>query len=572
MYRNSFYPLRSIVGPSVTVARILPVTKPPKNFRIVPLPDVNGAPQQTLPEKVLLPVPGQFQPGEIYAKYLPAIQQSSRVYFPITGMATMPLPGASIFGNSFPPMLNFLDTPADFPFPADAPAASLFGFRTAEFEKQTVNIPPVGLVPRASEVFRSNQDREFSFLVLLQEEALVGGICFNGFPYVTSRLESGSGGMTLGNFGLPKEIRLTPLPAVRKADQSSLSARMASQRSQFIDSEFSYVRQEIVSHSGLNYLCIDPVRTNLFLLTLTDFPFIIRRIDLDASVVEASGNVKILTKGFKGFALPWLYFFAYRESARKTARLAGGIIGVASEAVPNGKKTQQGLLALAFPEFEFALNGKKGSKKNYYALYTGHSALGQRRKFAISPFALNYPPAVRKLPFTKRDGVDEMFISDVLQPGQKVILFVQQGEEYERCVAGLKMLMPMIPNDARTERMAERMLELLGGDVVLDDALSGDERRLTEEFLAYVLGLPDEINFCERLRIRIFELDPVDGVSPAAVGLTSKYATLLADTAVEDFSEIFFDFFLKGIPFRQPPPRNISRSNSPMRAIRKVRW
>ena len=91
-------------------------------------------------------------------------------------------------------------------------------------------------------------------------------------------------------------------------------------RSQFIDSEYSYTRQEMVSHSGLNYLCIDPVKTNLFLLTITDLPFILRTIDLDNSIPKSPGMV-LSTEGYKGFAIPYIYFFEYKERTSRTARL-----------------------------------------------------------------------------------------------------------------------------------------------------------------------------------------------------------------------------------------------------------
>src|SRR6185436_15407278 len=132
-----------------------------------------------------------------------------------------------------------------------------------------------------------------------------------------------------------------------------------------------------------------------------------------------------------------------------------------------------------------------------YWVYTAHSALGQRREFIFSYANLNYSPEVRALPVIKnKKTLTECFISDLLQPGEKVTLFLQQGEEFERCVAGLKALFLLIPGDDATERSAEFFANLRGIGIN-DNQLSNDERTFIEDVLAYYLTLPPETNFCE---------------------------------------------------------------------------
>src|SRR5690606_10965631 len=98
-----------------------------------------------------------------------------------------------------------------------------------------------------------------------------------------------------------------------------------------------------------------------------------------------------------------------------------------------------------------------------YWLYTAHSALGQRRDFGFSTANLNYSDQVREL--LKKRGKEspiECFVSDLLQPHEKITLYLQQGEEFERCVAGIKALFLLIPDDEKTERIADTLANLRG--------------------------------------------------------------------------------------------------------------
>jgi hypothetical protein len=553
MIKTNFYPLRTIVGSSIKIKEMAPYPKNTGRLKIV-IKD-----HATIADAVF---------GDFYSKFLPDIIQNGITYHPVKGMNTMPVPESNLL--SFPNIGLFtaFSNPSDVPFPDTASVASIFGYRENDFLQMAWNGPTqTGRI----NPFLSNRDKDYSFLVWLDTVALIGGICFQGYPYLSSRIENAAEGMTVGNFGLPREIRLTPLPAI---DRKSTSKLTGLHRSQFIDSEFSYTRQDIVSHSGLNYLAIDPVKTNLFQLTLTDLPFIPKLIDLDTRKDDL--NNPLLVKGFKGFAIPYLYFFEYKEQTKCNARLHSGLLGVkpAFRHLPrkDEKANSHDVLRRAFPEYEFFFpkrekkrkRGKKRTsvklgpkRKGEYILYTAHSALGQRREFRVSYGDLNYPQKFGKLPgIHEGKFIRECFVSDLLQPNESVTLYLQQGEELERCIAGLKALFIMLPEDATTERKAEKIANLLGVGTP-DSQLSDEERTVIEDALAVIFRIPVETNFCEKIGLRVFELDPIEGVSPASIALdnksdpTNKYAALLIDTQIDDFEEVIYSQFLKGIPFRR---------------------
>ena len=585
MIKNNFYPLRTIVGSSISIKGIIPFPRvaPPMQIVIRNHPNIYDAIND-----------------EVYSKYLPDIIKDGITYQPVQGMDTMPvsdsnlLPFDNIGAQGF---LNILKNPSDNPFPETDSVASIYGYQEDNFIELQLNAQQQD-GQELTNHFYSGRDRTYSFLILLDKEALIGGMCFNGYPFISSRIENTVEGMTVGNFGLPREMRLTPLPSFAG---KSIEELTGFQRSQFIDSEFAYTRQEILSHSGLNYLTIDPVKTNLFLLTITDLPFIPKIIDLDANKDDLQNP--LLIKGFKGFAIPYIYFFEYKEQTKRNARLHSGLLGV-KPSYPHlpkvdGDIASEDILRRAFPEWEYYFLQEPKVKPKYtkeeiideitreeallqndpgnqqlidniaafrvmlaelenaenqtgvYWAYTAHSALGQRRDFGFSYANLNYSDEVRALPAMRnKKTLTECFVSDLLQPNEKVTLYLHQGEEFERCVAGLKALFLLIPNDDKTETFAELFANLRGiGDGM--NQLSDEERTFVEDALAFYLTLPPETNFCEEFRLKIYEVDPIEGISLASVDLNSKYATLLSDITVNDFMDVIFSQLLKGIPFRK---------------------
>lgn len=529
---NNFYPLRTIIGSSIPIRAIKPVEiNVHRNFKIETRIHENLEKTVYDWKENDLRREDERKYDNIYLKYLPDIIKNGTTYIPMPGMSTLPISESNLdFSNaSISDFLNNGKNPSDLPFLDTDSVSSLYGYQEDDFIELKMNTQENHLY--------SNRDKEYSFLIELEEEVLIGGICFQGYPYISSRIENTAEGMTVGNFGLPREIRLTPLPSI---DKNSSEHPTGFHRSQFIDSEYAYTRQEIISHSGLNYLTIDPIKTNLFMLTLTDLPFIPKVIDLDTNHSDNPEN-PLLIKGFKGFAIPYLYFFEYKESTKRDARLHSGLIG--STSVLRDEDTSENILRKAFPEYEFnfQINGAD-SGTGFYTLSSAHAALGQRRIF-------NFPyPAIAI--FHTENYFKECYVSDLLEPDEKITLFLEQGEEYERCIAGLKALFLLLPDDDETEKIAE-MIANYNGVGTNNNELSIEERTFVEELIAKLFHLPEEIDFCERIGIKVYEIDPLSGISPASVDLTSKYATLLADMVIDDFADVLFSQFLKGIPFKR---------------------
>lgn len=540
MYKTTFYPLRSVVGPSIPINTI-------HHFPTFPRP----APPFTIEVRTHQNLSTTVDDA-VYSHFLPDILLNGITHHPLPGMATMPVGDSRLLPLGLPegPVAATLawgrsfKNPPDNPFPDTDPVGSIFGFSMEQFTDLELHSQVQGQPERINHLY-SGRDTTHSFQIVLAKEVLVGGICFSGYPYISSRLENTPECMTVGNFGLPREIGLTPLLPLAT---NSIDSLAGFQRNQFIDSEFAYTRQEIISHSGLNYLRIDPIKTNCFLLTFTDLPFIPKVVDLDS---YAANNALRIT-GFKGFALPYLYFFEYKETTKRHARLHSGLLGVKPpSSLPLKEDGTEDVLRRAFPEYEYVLvEPNEDSDEGAYILYTAHSSLGQRRLFEGSVFNLNYPDAVTPLISQKYKGLPECFVSDLLQTDETVTLYLQQGEEFDRCIAGLKALLLLLPPDSTTEQLAERLANFLGVGSS-DGLLAADERALMEDALAATFRLPPEINFCEKVGIRIYEIDPPEGLSPASVDLTKKYATLLADVVIDDSTDVIVNLLLKGIPFRR---------------------
>lgn len=373
----------------------------------------------------------------------------------------------------------------------------------------------------------------------------------------------------------------------------------------------------------------------MFMLTLTDLPFIPKIIDLDAT--SGDPNNPLLIKGFKGFAIPYLYFFEYKEQTKRPARLHAGLLGVKAEYPEyppvDGDDSADRIFRQAFPESEFGffdsevsdtvtgvvrdssgatmsdvvvtlqrtrqrvvtdltgsftfsdlrpddilivtvapygrteipIRGRANLEiqlpyteseaplEPVYCAFSAHSALGQRRQFSYP-----YPYAASELTSRfkelwnryRTDGLHESFVSHLLRPNEKITLYLQQGEEMDRCVAGLKAIFLLIPGDDFTERLAEHLANTFGVGIA-NGVLAQDERSFVEDALALIAALPPQIDFCERIGVKVYELDPIEGVSPAAVELGSKYSTLLGDMTVDDFADVIFSQAIKGIPFRR---------------------
>jgi hypothetical protein len=353
--------------------------------------------------------------------------------------------------------------------------------------------------------------------VELDEPGVVGGICFGGYPYLSCRIDAH--GATEPNFGLPREFRLTAVPG-------------PGSQSGFIDAESSYTQQRVISHSGLHFIRTDPVRSRRLALRLSDYPLFLRK-----GVVDRLDRPAKVSR-FYGFIIPYFYVFEYAERTRYSVSVPGGVLGIKTPKPPPTYTPHSfdELTGFLFPEFEF-LRPVDGNTTEY-APFTPASIFGQQREFAFQNDPDNPPTHNRK-------GYEECFISDPIAPGKGVVLFVEQAEEYERCIAGVKIELPFIP-----EVNLEEELQVLFPDQDVD--LSGVSRATLEQLLRRFLGIPKTVDFCERIGLKVYELDPPEGVSPASLALDGKYATLLAERTIDELSEIVLSDLLEGVRFVRP--------------------
>ena len=142
-----------------------------------------------------------------------------------------------------------------------------------------------------------------------------------------------------------------------------------------------------------------------------------------------------------------------------------------------------------------------------------------------------------------------------MKPKENVVLYIEQGEEYDRCVAGLKIFLPFIPevslgDDLR--KISDGIREFYPDSPDLAAMAATTPREDLERFLRQFLKIPKDIDFCEKVGIRVYEIDPLEGVSVLNVPLDSKYATLLAEKEIDELSEISLALFLEGVKFVRP--------------------
>jgi hypothetical protein len=349
-------------------------------------------------------------------------------------------------GNLFPP--------ADYPFALEDPLVSLFA-----------TSPEGSPGPDASRALW------VSFRIRLAKPSLVGGILYSGLPTLPARINEH--GETKTNFGLPRELRLTcfPEPNVHGV---------------FIDSELNWSVQEMISHSGLHYLRTEPTWTDFLLLRLSDFPLFggvaLPNSELPNNPWDPPDEGYMIREGsdFHGFAIPYFSVFTYAESSRYRPRVPAGLLGVtAPDRSPDAGPE-------LYPELIHTSPADQG--KTDYMPFTAASMLREGRTF------------IEK----SRNLIKECFVSEPLESGEQVVVFLEQGEDYERCVAGIQLEPIIVPHDT----------------VNRDDVKAK---------LLQLLQLPEDVRFCSAVRIRVYELDPPEGISPTTLDRAGKYCTLHAD-------------------------------------------
>jgi hypothetical protein len=490
MYQSSFFPLRSIVGDAVPIGKV-------SNIRKVFETDDS--------RKLDIEYDFSVKPSILdtrtdphYAAYLPVFQIDGQTITPGEGMDTLPLP------------------PGPRPFNSNDPVISFFALA-----KRTA----------AADVSRKLAVR---FTILLPERFLVGGICFGGFPYLPyARPDIVRLGENSSNFGLPREVRLTCL-GERTGDETGTDPAF-----DYLDSEISATEQEIVSDSGLHYLCIDPTLTNALQVQFSDYATILSKVKFD------SDSKKYQETQHYGFIVPYFYVFQYKEKTRYRPIVSAGLLGTAADARPAEKETAR----FSDPiDHRHVVTFADGA--NYFD-FTAASMFGQQREFVVRDEWFNGKKPKGKV----KDELRECFISLPVKPQESVVLHIEQAEEYERCIAGLKLFLPFVPKSSLKKdllRITEAIREFYPNAPDLADLADSVPRTDLENFLRAYLKIPEGIDFCEKIGIKVYELDPLEGVSPLRVPLDSEYATLLCETQIDELSEIALALLLSGIKFIRP--------------------
>lgn len=249
---------------------------------------------------------------------------------------------------------------------------------------------------------------------------------------------------------------------------------------EFIDNENAYTRQETISHSGVQYMNFGPVKFDKIIIRFSDWPkFII------------ANNATSLTQKF-GFVIPLLVVYEKNESVVYRSHLPMGLLACTKYPVLKAKGYFRNDY---FSGETINISGEEGENNNADYSYqlsspspasfftlSAASAFGQKRKFTLpgtSPY-------------------EEYFLSVPFKTNESINFHIEQSSETERCVAGCKITFQTQP--------------LVGN-----------------------LRLP-------ALRIKIYELDLIEGISPLDISPTEI-------NAKKYLSEVFEQTFINpGVP------------------------
>ena len=490
MYQSSFFPLRTIIGDAVPIGKVSSIRK---------VFETNESKKLEIEyDFSLKPSIADTQIDHHYSAYLPTFEVDGKTLSPGEGMDTLPLP------------------PRPRPFGDNDPVISFFALA-----KRTAT----------TDVSRKLSAR---FSILLPDKFLVGGLCYGGSPFLPyAREQMKRRGINSSNFGLPREVRLTCLGAAT-GDEKDRSLSF-----EYLDAEISATEQEIVSDSGFHYLCIDPTLTNSLEVHFSDYPTI-----LSSAKFDSDGKTYSDSQHY-GYIIPYFYIFGYQEKTRYRPTVSAGLVGVTTNKKFREDKLEQFVEPI---DYRHVVEYAEGS--NYFD-FTAASIFGQQRNYSIRDEWYGGKKRKGKV----KEELQECFISVPVKPQENVVLYIEQGEEYDRCIAGLKMFLPFIPKVSLKEdlqRITDAIREFYPDSPDLAALVDNVPREDLEAFLRAFLKIPKDINFCEKIGIKVYELDPLEGVSPLQVSLDSEYATLLCETEIDELSEISLALLLEGIKFVRP--------------------
>jgi hypothetical protein len=240
----------------------------------------------------------------------------------------------------------------------------------------------------------------------------------------------------------------------------------------FLDDEMAVVQQETTSHSGVHVLATGPVRTEKIRIRLADFPTILH-------AVGRTGTLQSYRE-FYGILIPYLGVFTYQEDVRFAPPVPAGLLAAVTIPAtgdegyldPNQLSNNQAApVAAVAADHVYATS----SPNEYFPLNAASMFHGGRT------FTINIAG--------RQERMQEFFISQKLATGDQVRVYFAQSEEHRRCLGGL--------------------------------TLTGPEGKLVGWFTSEKSGDFD---------LAVYELDPVEGVSPIAPErdpTKDKYAMLV---------------------------------------------
>jgi hypothetical protein len=292
---------------------------------------------------------------------------------------------------------------------------------------------------------------------------LLGGLIIGGYPYTPSYLSPQ--GEPSANHMYPREARVT----WRAGDDAG-----------FLDDETSRTWQLPAWQSSHHVFAVGPVRTRRIVLRVSDLARSIRTL-------RAWDPVTRRYREHWTMALPLVYGFEYEEGTVQDVNLGAGMVCATQTNRSRGSSP-----------FSAALDSAPGPDD-----WDGAESTWVLRHGAqVYPFtpqsALLHPKNRRRYPLGANNAlVDEVFVSNELAEGDRLLWLLAQRDENPRCVAGLRL---QLMNAARRVE------------------------------LGLAPGLP--------ARLQVYEVDPLPGTAVARVtpGLTpDRFSRLLAHvTAAAD--------------------------------------
>lgn len=419
-----------------------------------------------------------------------------------------------------------------------APATGLNVFERPEFasgdKEDAVQLSAISkplLLSKTSyeAAFTHGRKASVELLIRFARPALLGGACVFGNPYIPYTFNRF--GQSSANFGLPREIQITNAGAVDAAFQPVRGQN-------FFDADNTLVHQESNFHSGANYIPIEPTYTSAVILRLSNFPFFAYEYE-QKTPTDLTDGVRERLEFTLGYDIPQLVFYTHEEAMRYRPLTGFGLLSEQySDRDSDGGTSLHGKSAILHPDGQ-------------YGVYSAASLTSSARSYRANPTRAG-------------TGYKEIFVSEPLGKEDAVDLLFEQADDEPRCVAGLKMRLPFIPDEKRAEdidALIDRLQDIDRHSDSVDfsdslfaflNSLKSVSREALEEVLEdYILQLPNTVNFCESVQIEVFEVDPPEGLAAARIASSPEYLRRIARTHVSTFMDIF-RLAQEGVRFDQP--------------------